>query len=263
MIDIHALSGAYAIDALDDIERAQFERHLAVCADCQAEVDSLREAAALLPETTMAAPPEDLRARVLADIATVRPLPPLTGTPLQPVPEPVTGPVGEESAAPSAPGTVVPLRRPLRRRLTGLVAAAAAVAAIGTGAVWQPWHDSTSQTQLSAADRIRSAPDAMTVTQRVDGGEATVVASKSLNKFLISTQGLPALPAGKVYEMWLQDADQGMVPVPGGLMTAADTTVVLDGNIANAVGAGITVEPAGGSRVPTTDPVALFAFEKA
>ena len=29
MSDIHALSGAYAVDALDDIERAQFERHLA------------------------------------------------------------------------------------------------------------------------------------------------------------------------------------------------------------------------------------------
>ena len=49
--DIHALSGAYAIDALDDIERAQFERHLAECAECRDEVDSLREAAGLLVET--------------------------------------------------------------------------------------------------------------------------------------------------------------------------------------------------------------------
>ncbi len=39
MSDIHALSGAYAVDALDDIERAQFERHLAECAECRAEVD--------------------------------------------------------------------------------------------------------------------------------------------------------------------------------------------------------------------------------
>ena len=48
--------------------------------------------------------------------------------------------------------------------------------------------------------------------------------------------------------MWLDDADQGMVPVAGGLMTAADSTVVLEGDVANATGAGITVEPAGGSR---------------
>ena len=38
MSDIHALSGAYAVDALDDLERAAFERHLADCADCRAEV---------------------------------------------------------------------------------------------------------------------------------------------------------------------------------------------------------------------------------
>ncbi len=42
MTDVHALSGAYAVDALDDLERAHFERHLADCADCQAEVASLQ-----------------------------------------------------------------------------------------------------------------------------------------------------------------------------------------------------------------------------
>ena len=40
MSEIHALSGAYAVNALDDIERAQFERHLAECAECRAEVAS-------------------------------------------------------------------------------------------------------------------------------------------------------------------------------------------------------------------------------
>ena len=54
MTDIHALSGAYAVDALDDDERAQFEAHLAGCPSCRSEVDSLREAAALLAETTVA-----------------------------------------------------------------------------------------------------------------------------------------------------------------------------------------------------------------
>ena len=39
--DIHALSGAYAVDALDDVERAEFERHLASCAACREEVASL------------------------------------------------------------------------------------------------------------------------------------------------------------------------------------------------------------------------------
>src|SRR5918997_984458 len=51
MSDIHALSGAYAVDALDDVERAGFERHLTGCAACRAEVPSLREAAAALTVT--------------------------------------------------------------------------------------------------------------------------------------------------------------------------------------------------------------------
>ena len=60
--------------------------------------------------------------------------------------------------------------------------------------------------------------------------------------------------------MWLQDSKDGMVPA--GLMGAEDGTVVL-GDIASAVAAGITVEPAAGSTVPTSDPVALFPFENA
>ena len=50
MSDIHALSGAYAVDALDDLERAGFERHLAGCAACRAEVASLREATAAMAD---------------------------------------------------------------------------------------------------------------------------------------------------------------------------------------------------------------------
>src|SRR5205085_621429 len=74
--DIHALSGAYAVDALDGDERAQFEEHLAGCADCRSEVESLREAAALLAETTATTPPAGLRDKLLSGITTLRPLPP-------------------------------------------------------------------------------------------------------------------------------------------------------------------------------------------
>ena len=259
MSDIHALSGAYAIDALDDIERAQFERHLAECAECRAEVDSLREASAMLAETTALEPPADLRSRLLADIRTVRPLPPVTPTP-EDVPEDAPEPPAASVAA--VPGNVTPLR-PGRRVLRGLVAAAAVVAALGAGAaVWHPWTDETSQAPPSAAQRVQDAPDSVKVTQAVEGGgQATVWASKSLNRVVVRTEDLPPLPAGKIYEMWLQDRGKGMVPA--GLLDADDATVVLEGDVANAVAAGITVEPSAGSTVPTTEPVALFPFENA
>ena len=237
MTEIHALSGAYAVDALDDIERAQFERHLAECAECRAEVASLRSTAALLAETTATAPPEGLRAKVLADIATVRPLPPAVGT----------------GAAP---------RR--RFRLAPLAAAAAVIAAVGVGGivVAEPWADDTSQTQVSAVDRVLQAEDAERYTQTIDGSEATVVRSRSLNKAVLVTKDMAPPPDGKVYELWLDHKGVGMVPA--GLMPeGGEQQILLEGDPATALGAGITVEPAGGSEEPTLPPVTLFAFEQA
>jgi len=46
--DVHNLAGAYALDALDEVERLLFERHLASCAACRAEVDEFRLTASRL-----------------------------------------------------------------------------------------------------------------------------------------------------------------------------------------------------------------------
>lgn len=239
MSDIHALVGAYAIDALDDLERAAFERHLAECPACQAEVAGLREAAAMIGATVATEPSAGLRDRVLAQIATVRPLPP-----------------------PVDPPAAVAGRR-TRFRPSALVAAAAAVIALGAGvAVVQPWDDDTSQTQLSALDRVRAADDAETFTQTLDGGAtATVVRSRSLNEAVLLTADMPPPPEGKVYELWLNHEDVGMVAA--GLMDGGDHEIPLDGDPASAHGFGITVEPAGGSDEPSGDPIALIDFQQA
>ena len=55
--DLHHLSGAYAVDALDDAERASFEQHLAGCADCRAEVAELSATAGSLASLTETTPP--------------------------------------------------------------------------------------------------------------------------------------------------------------------------------------------------------------
>jgi anti-sigma-K factor RskA len=236
MSEIHALSGAYAVDALDDIERAQFERHLAECAECRAEVASLRSTAALLAETSATAPPEGLRERVLADIGTVRPLPP-------------------------AVETGVASRR--RFRLAPLAAAAALIAAVGAGViVTQPWDDESSQTQPTAVDQVLQAKDAEKYTNAIDGSEATLVRSPSLNQAVLVTKNMAPPPEGKVYELWLDHKRVGMVPA--GLMAGGgEQKILLKGDPATALGAGITVEPAGGSDEPTLPPVTLFAFEQA
>ena len=239
MSDIHALSGAYAVDALDDVERARFERHLAECADCRAEVASLSEATALLAETTSATPPPSLRDRILDDVASVRPLPPII------------------------PAAVA--RRANRRSPLALVAAAAALIVLGGAAatVWHPWADESSQSDLTATERVLTAPDAEPWRDRLeDGGTVTVVRSKSLNEAIVQMRDLEPPGEGLVYQLWLQHGDQ---MVSAGLVDSGTATVVLEGDPDSAIGFGITREQSGGSPTgePTKPPVSLIDFEQA
>ena len=236
MSDIHRLSGAYAIDALDDIERARFEQHLATCEDCRTEVASLREAAAMLSETTAAAPPPELRSAVLAGISQVRPLPPLV---------------------PVAPA------RSTGRRWFPLLVAAVVLAVLSVGAtVWQPWAE-RDDAQLTASEQVLDAPDAQRVSVDLgEAGRATVVRSVALSRAVIVTEDMAPAPSGKVYELWLQDETGTMIPA--GLMPeGADHELVLEGDAAHATAAGITIEPAGGSDAPSSEPIALFDFSEA
>ena len=238
---IHALSGAYAVDALEALERARFEAHLATCADCRAEVHGLRETAARLAETAPVDPPPALRDRVLADITRIRPLPP------------------ESSAHRPAHGAS---HAGQRRRWPQLLAAAATVLALaGVGTVIaHPWDTGTHQ--VSLADQVLHAADAQRVSAALPhGATATVVRSVSQGRAVILTRHLRQPPHGKTYELWLQ-APSGRMH-PAGLIQGGDRTLVLRGDAATAKAAGITVEPAGGSARPTTTPIALFAFTKA
>ena len=248
MTDMHKLTGAYALDAVDDIERARFEQHLAECDDCRAEVAELRETAALLTEATAVEAPASLRTSVLAGISQVRPLPP------------------------EVPPTVTPIdirsqRSAGRRAWMPFLVAAALALVVGIGAaVMQPWGNPGNPdnvSDLSAAEQVLGAPDAEQVFVDLgESGRATVVRSKAENRAVIETEDMVAAPAGKVYELWLM-TPQGKF-VPAGLMPdRADQTIVLEGAAADARAVGITIEPDGGSARPTTDPIAIFDLTEA
>lgn len=244
MSEIHALSGAYAVDALDDQERELFEQHLTGCSACQAEVASLREAASLLPETAYAAPPPALRDKVLSDIGKVRPLPPL------PTQDPV---VRDIESAPSR-----------RRFPVRLVAAAAVLALLGVGAaVTEPWESNTIQENQTAEELVLTASDAERVSLKLGDAEATIVRSVSRGQAVIVTNDMPPAPEGKLYELWLQQPT-GEMKRAGLMPEGSDNTYLLEGDASQAIGAGITIEDApDGSNVPTTPPIALFDFEQA
>jgi anti-sigma-K factor RskA len=244
MSDIHALSGAYAVDALDDEERTQFERHLEVCPECRAEVQSFAETAALVAETSSETPPPSLRDSVLSGIRSIRPLPPETAA--DPAPA---------DAAPVA-GTVHTLRR---RTFPLLVAASVALIllAVGGGLVYHANHGGSS---TNLADQIMNAPDAVRVTEPVPGGgQLTIVRSASLKRAVMVGSDVPPPKAGTTYQMWLQQPGQGMVSA--GLMPDAEQPTVLTGDAATAQAAAVSVEPESGSPQPTSDPIALFPLQ--
>ncbi|WP_224276108.1 anti-sigma factor [Nocardioides lacusdianchii] len=238
MSDLHKLTGAYAMDALDDLERARFEQHLAQCEDCRAEVAELRETAALLSETVATTPPAALRESVLAGIAQIRPMAPE-------VPQSAPTPLADTTAGRG------------RGWMPFLVAAALALF-VGIGAmVSQPWSDDDRVTKLTAAEQVLQAPDAEEVFLDLgEAGRATVVRSKSEDRAVISTEDMVSAPEGKAYELWFINGDEF---TSAGLMSdAPDQTVVLDGSAAEAAAVGITVEPESGSEQPTTAPIAVF-----
>lgn len=251
MNDIHALSGAYAVDALDETERTAFEAHLASCAECRREVDELRDAAAMLVELEPSSPPPALRDAVLGEIDRVRPLPPLPAGSADAVPNADGVQTGESPGA-----TVTPLRR--RRMRTALVAAAAAAALVGGGvAITQPWQDDTSQ-QLSATDRVLAADDAQEVTLEFpDGARARLVRSAHEGRAVLVTTDMPSAPEGRDYQLWLETPEGSMIDA-GVMPDRPDQEVMLRGDAAQATAVGITVEPTGGSPEPTTEPIAYF-----
>lgn len=257
--DIHALSGAYAADALDDAERANFERHLASCAACRAEVASLAAAATELSALTQLPPPPRLRDRVLRDITTVRPLPPFTpessaqNLPPEASPPRFTHP---ESSAhnlpPSGDG------RPSQPWRWLVAAAAAVVLTLGGIGIWR--SVSPEAPPPTVAEQVLDAPDATRVAKSFPGGAtATLVRSNAVGRAVLVTSKMPAAPSGRVYQLWLQDS-AGHMSSAGLMPKGSDQVVVLQGDARTATGAGITVEPAGGSSQPTSEPIALFPF---
>ncbi|ROQ59369.1 putative zinc finger protein [Streptomyces sp. 840.1] len=65
MSDVHMLTGAYALDALQERERTAVEAHCAGCPPCLRECEEFRATAARLGMASTTIPPAALKGRVL------------------------------------------------------------------------------------------------------------------------------------------------------------------------------------------------------
>jgi anti-sigma-K factor RskA len=108
--------------------------------------------------------------------------------------------------------------------------------------------------------RILAAPDAKVQQVSVPGGGTLVLAHSRQDAVAgVVTLGLPQPAQGHVYELWLGDASGTMKPA-GLVKGSGSTWNELPGGIGSSTVLGVTVEPAGGSKQPTTAPIVVQQF---
>jgi anti-sigma-K factor RskA len=226
--EIHDLSAAYALDALDADERRAFEEHLARCEDCRAAVASFQEAAAELAyDADAPPPPPPLRERILAEAARERP-------------------------------NVVPLRR---RRwalpVAATVAAAAAVTAIALG-IWavdlsrQLDDERAASRSSQEVAELLADPTARQIA--LDGADGVLVVDDETGNGWLVVRGLDEAPAEKTYEAWVIEDDRARA---AGLFAGggAPTVVALAEPVPEGAVVAVTLEREGGVEQSTQDPV--------
>lgn len=251
--ELRELLAAYALDAVDDVERRAVERFVAQDEAAAVELWSLRATAAELGAAGPAQSdlPTGLRASVLAGIARTPQERPSTGDPSLPT---------------AWAGTPGPARRTrVTHRGLRLAAAAAALVAVAlpSGIAWQQ-HDRAVQAEQRAEqaeqraevlDDVLADPGAQLLRGEVTGG-GEAVAILTDERALLMVDGLPRLEADRTYQLW---AMRDGVPVPAGMLGADGGTVqVLAEDYRPGDGLAVSVEPEGGSDQPTTTPVLVL-----
>ncbi|WP_231443733.1 anti-sigma factor [Brevibacterium zhoupengii] len=162
----------------------------------------------------------------------------------------------------SAPPADLAEHRRNRRPWVAWTAAAAAIVAVAVlGAnAWQLQQEqneleeklASTQQQLDDSARLMEAGDLRTSNADLpEGGSVTVFSSEKEQLIRFTPRDVTAAPAGKSMQMWVI-GDKG--PESVGLMTGQPVTIA-DEPFTSGSLFGITVEPEGGSKQPTTDPI--------
>jgi len=231
--EIHELSAAYALDALDPAERDAYEEHLARCAECREAVAAFQDVAAdLAYEADAPPPPPALRDRILAETRT------------------------------DGSNVVAFPRRRWLVPVTGAAAVAAGIAALALS-FWaadlsQQLDDERASLHLSEeAVAMLADPDARRIP--LDGAEGMLVVEEESGEGWLVLRGLESAPAEKTYEAWVIEDGEA---VPAGLFAGGgvSTVVSLAAPVSEGAVVAVTLEAEGGVEQPTQDP--LFASEE-
>lgn len=233
---VRARLPAAALDALDPTEVAEVAQHLEVCHACRhdyLELRRVRDLLALAVPSRM--PPPALRARVLAAIQPPRRLPLVSA------------------------------------RVWAALAAALIVLLVGSNALlWRELRIARSEIRVETLAAGRATPSPATgsngaasggprvwydlASTAPNSGASGILCAQSRGRLAwLITEGLPALPPGRIYQAWLINGNQRQ---SAGTFTVDDRgrgflTIRLDRPLTDYQSMGVTVEPEGGSPTPT------------
>jgi Anti-sigma-K factor rskA len=146
-------------------------------------------------------------------------------------------------------------------RLTVAIATVSTAAAIVLGITQATTSSQLDQARARAraVAAVLAGPDARIATGTTSaGGTMTAVVSPHQREIVLTTNGLPSLAGGRVYELWLMGPGGTRA---AGLLPAAQagrTGAVLASGLVPGDRITITVEPAGGTVQPTTLPIAVM-----
>lgn len=285
--EVHLLTGAYALNALEKSERDGFEAHLLESEDLRMEVAGMSETAVLLGLSSRPiTPPTELKNTIMslldrtpqlgvdeaADTTSATADTASTTGGLRAVPMDATPTASQQESIHSIASGARPRseRRGSEHRARArwfarpvgvLAAAAAAVAIFVSGSVLGQGltDDGGVQRQASSLAELTAASDLeTTISDVAGGGSAKLIWSTELERAAVLVDDLPALDGDRTYQLWYID---GSGARPAGLFDASSAGTswkVLDGTLTEADSVGITVEPSGGSTSPTSDPILVI-----
>lgn len=258
-------AATYALGALDGNDATTFAAHLGACSACQEEVASLSAVTAHLglaaPETTASA---TLRDRLL-DAA--RSTPTGAGAPAAPRAVSADGPRAARAAGETArPQALTPN---WRRGASAYALAAVLLLGISLGLLgWNFLLQRQAREAILARDQAQADSIATRgqldqaraqlaswslVPARGQTGSGTLLYLPQQQQAIVVVNGLPPLPPGQVYQIWLI---QNGTPSGAGVLQTPTGAAALRVDLSRYQMVAITIEPGpAGSPAPTTPPI--------
>ena len=269
----------YALGELSAAEQAAVDAQAASHPEVRAELAQVQAALGFYAEAHAITPPTAMRERVLANVMaqiaapTSRP-----NTSLRADVDALTAPAPRTNDPTIRPISSAAVVTPASRSNWAVAASVALLLSLGANLLlYSNWKNANAQVVALQSEQSRFATTSQVVdkklgdlrqenqilrndefravalagTKTAPTAKARVFFNVATHKVYVDVRSLPALPAGKQYQLWALDKGK---PIDAGVLTAATATgegLQHMKDIASAQTFAMTVEPTGGSAGPT------------